>query len=114
MERLPPSTKADWWLLYGFLAYAAANFVAVALASLGVIHPPWGVLIFFSVFGPAGACLSVVFIWVIVDRFDWAVLVGFIVGILVLAAASSFYCFMWKAVAVTLGWEIGAGAVAAV
>ena len=38
--------------------YAFFNFMGVLLAAKGVVHPPWGILDFFTWLGPMGLALG--------------------------------------------------------
>src|SRR5687767_13277406 len=53
-------------------AYAFVNLVGVALAAHGVFHPPWGILMFFTWFGPADLALGLLsFQLASRRRFSW-------------------------------------------
>jgi hypothetical protein len=71
---------------YVLVAYFVANFIVIELAMAGTIHPPWGVLKFFSTTGP-----------IVVSTLILLIQTG---GLL---AKPRVLCFSWTAVLIALG-----------
>ena len=61
--------------------YAFLNLVAVSLAAHGVIHPPWGVLVFFTWHGPAVLALGLLGVqFASRRRFSWPAALAFLLA----------------------------------
>jgi len=72
-------------LFLSLLAYCTLNAVCILLAATGAIHPPWGILDFFTFIGPTGASVAVLYVHFAQARFHPLVLLGFL-GFMILAA----------------------------
>ena len=80
-------TRRTVVLGFACLVYLFANVVGVALAAVGVVHPPWGVLRFFSLAAPAGAVAIILSIQLTARgrAFHWLAVCAFL-GLAVAAA----------------------------
>jgi hypothetical protein len=81
----------DGWLLVGLIAYGLVNILGVLLAATGVVHPPWNILLFFMLVGPALGILGVVAGQAFSGcrLFTWPALVGFVLAMLLAAYLNS-------------------------
>lgn len=88
MQKKP---AGNGWLLCGLLLYAVANVIGVILAATGLVHPPWGILHFFTFVGPLSGILVTCGAQVLCERrpFTWLSVIGFALA-MILAAFLNF------------------------
>jgi hypothetical protein len=69
-------------LLFGAAGgYALLNFIAISLAARGVVHSPWGILVFFTWIGPATLAFGLFsFQFVARRRFSWLAVILFLLA----------------------------------
>lgn len=61
--------------------YAFLNFMGVLLAAHGVVHSPWGILMFFTWLGPTALVLGLLsFQFIAQRRFSWLAAVAFLLA----------------------------------
>jgi hypothetical protein len=80
-------------LLIGVLAYALLNGIGVFLAASGIIHPPWGILDFFTFIGPIAGSVAIVWVHLFVARLTPLVLIG-VLALLLVAALLNWQCYL--------------------
>jgi len=59
-QQASDSRSYDLWLLAGLITYGLIDVVAVTLVAVGVVHPPWFVLNFFTFTGPTLGTVGVI------------------------------------------------------